>query len=182
MDEDGSTPYVGVAKVPTSVPMRDEPFYQPPPPRPRPLIWVMVLGSLTVILLATGILFGWALRSAPAPSLSPSAAAAKSPSAKAKRLSPQTVTQKYLDALADGDAAATDAQACSLLRGKKPSELSLPFELGGLVGFEAAEGTVKGKTATVPAKVSVPILGSTSFKVFLVDEAGAWKVCGLGPV
>lgn len=180
MDEDGSTPYVGVAKVPARVPVRDEPVYQPPP-RPRPLIWVIVLGSVAVILLATGMLFGWALRTTPAPSSPPSALTAPSPSAKPKRPSPQAVAQKYLDALADGDAAATDAQVCSLLRGKTPSDLNLPFELGDLLSFETAEGTVNGKAATVPAKVSVPILGSTNFKVYLVDEGGAWKVCGPAP-
>jgi hypothetical protein len=171
--------YKGVARVPPPAPVRDEPVYAPAPrpPRSRPLVWVLVIASLAVILLATGVLFGWALRSTPGPSTSPPAVAAPSP----KRPSPQAVTQAYLDALAKGDATASDAQVCSLLRGKTPSELNLPFSLGDLVGFEAAEGTVNGKTATVPAKVSVPILGSTDFKVFLVDEEGAWKVCGLGP-
>jgi hypothetical protein len=180
VDEDGATPYVGVAKVPTPMTIGDEPVYQPPP-RSGPLIWVLVLGSLAVILLSIGVLFGWALRSTPGPSSSPPAATAASLSPKPKRPSPQAVAQNYLDALAKGDVAATDAQACSLLRGKTPGDLRLPFKLSDLVGFQAAEGTVTGKTATVPAKVSVPLVGSTNFKVFLVDEEGAWKVCGLGP-
>lgn len=171
--------YVGVAKVPQSHPERDDVLVFAPPPRHRFLVLLLVTGSLSVILVATGVLFGWAISTTPGPSTSPPAAAAV-PSRSVKRATPQAVTQKYLEALAAGDATAGDAQVCSLLRGKTPGDLKLPFALGDLVTVEAAEGTVKGKTATVPAKVSVPVVGSTTFKVYLVDEEGAWKVCGLG--
>jgi hypothetical protein len=159
--------------------VRDDYAVFAPPPRRRFFVLFLVTASIAVILVATGILFGWAISTTPGPSTSPpAAAAARSPSP--KRPTPQAVTQKYLEALAAGDAKAGDAQVCSLLRGKTPSELNLPFSLGDLVTFEASAGAVKGKTATVPAKVSVPVLGSTNFTVYLVDEEGAWKVCGIG--
>jgi len=34
--------------------------------------------------------------------------------------------------------------------------------------------------ATVDVKVSVPILGSTTLVVYLIDESGCWRGCGLG--
>lgn len=177
------TSYIGRASVPSPPGVR-EPLPEPPPtpPRSRPLVWVLVIVSVAVILLATGVLFGWAMHTTPGPA--PAAVAsppvvAKKPSP--KRSTPQAVTQKYLDALAAGDAATGDAQVCGLLRGKTPSDLNLPFTLSELVTFEAGEGTVTGKTASVPATVSMPVLGSTNFKVFLIDEQGAWKVCGVGP-
>jgi hypothetical protein len=179
------TSYIGRAAVPPPPGVR-EPLPEPPPrpPRSRALVWVLVMASVAVILLATGVLFGWALHTTPGQS--PAAVAAprapsKSPSPSPKRSTPRAVAQKYLDALAASDAAAGDAQVCSLLRGKTPNDLNLPFALGDLVTFEAAEGTVTGPTATVPAKVTVPVLGSTNFSVYLVDEHGVWKVCGIGP-
>src|SRR5262245_44630397 len=127
MDE----PYIGVARVPPTAPVRDEPGPPLPPPRSRPFVWVIAILSCGVILVATGILFGWAIRTAPGPTApgaaASAAAAAKKPSPSSKRASPQAVTQKYLDALAAGDAAAGDAQVCSLLRGKAPNDLNLPF-------------------------------------------------------
>lgn len=185
MDEETEPTYVGVARVPMTPTAAYEQVRPPlPPPRSRPLVWVMVIASCAVILLAVGVLFGWALRSPGMDPVTTVPAAAKpsaKPSPSPKRDSPQKVTQRYLDALASGDNAASNAELCSLLRSKKPSDVHLPVSLGDLVGFEVTEGSVTGKTATVDATASVPILGSTKFAVYLLDESGKWKVCGFGP-
>jgi hypothetical protein len=136
--------------------------------------------------MAIGILFGFALTSSPAqPGSAPGAAAPAAPKPKAsptpRRDSPQTVTQRYLTAVVEGDEAAGKAQLCGLLRDNGPGDLNLPVSVSDLVGIEVAEGTVTGPTAKVPVKLSLPLLGSTDFSVYLVDERGAWRVCGVGP-
>jgi hypothetical protein len=185
MEKETKPTYVGVARVPMSATAAYEQVQQPSPPaRSRPLIWFMVVASSAVVLLAVGVLFGWALRSPGMQPSTPVPAAAKpsaKPSPSPKRDSPQQVTQRYLDALAKGDNATSNAELCGLLHGKEPGDIKLPFSLGDLLGFEVTQGSVNGRTATVDATVSVPILGSTKFAVYLLDEHGAWKVCGFGP-
>jgi hypothetical protein len=178
--------YVGVAHVPSAppAPSDDERFLPVAPPRPRRLAWAAALITCAVIVLSIGIMLGFALRS-PGPVAPGAVPAVKTPAAKSPtpvRDSPRTVTQRYLNAVTSGDQATGDAQLCSLLRGAPQNNSDLDrFHVSDLLGMEVAEGRVDGHTATVDVTISVPIIGSTKFAVHLVDEQGAWKVCGFGP-
>ncbi|NUO60578.1 MAG: hypothetical protein HOV71_05630 [Hamadaea sp.] len=180
--EEPETRFVGAARVPSRAvePVTAVPSPAGRPPKPNRAMWFAGAGAIAVIVLSIGVLVGYALRPAPVdgpPTVTKTAASPKPP----PRDSPKTVTQRYLDAVVAGDKATSEKDLCGLLRGAPQNQTDLSqYHVNDLVTLEAQDGRVDGKRATVQVKVAVPILGSTTFTVDLVDEQGAWKVCGFG--
>jgi hypothetical protein len=186
--EEPETRYVGAAQVPsravepvTALPDMTGQDLSARAGRPGRATWIAGLVAVAVILLSIGVLVGYALHS-PGPVTLPGGGSKTSASPKPPpRDSPQKVTQRYLDAVVAGNKAASQKELCGLLQGAPQNETDLSqYHVNDLVTLEAREGRVDGKRATVDVKATVPILGSTTFTVDLVDEKGAWKVCGFG--
>lgn len=182
MPEEPENRFVGAARVPSRAvePVTAIPALGAQADRPNRAMWYAGVGAVGIILLSIGIVVGYAVRPAPAPT--PTTPAKATTKAKPPpRDSPKTVTQRYLDAVVAGNEAAAEKELCGLLQAAPQNATDLSkYHVNDLVTLQAQEGRVDGKSAEVDVKVAVPILGSTTFRVDLVDEKGVWKVCGFG--
>ena len=170
-----------------------EPLFLPPPQKPRPVGLILGLIAGAFILLLIGIMAGFAFRlggnanqgAVPAPAPSPTA---KPASPTPTPDGPSAVTEKFLTAMRAGDEAGMQKHLCAPLRddgagaSKKPDSGFGWLSLGTLVSFKIGEEKVNALGAAVQVELTVPLVGTSNLEVFLVREAGGWRVCGAGPV
>jgi hypothetical protein len=156
--------------------------------RPVALIAGLVAGAF--ILLLIGVMAGFTMglggkkSGAPPVTTTTSQAAPRSPTAAPD--GPKAVTEKFLNAALAGDEAAMRQHLCRLLKGEggasTPPGSGLGFlQLGTLMSFKIGEEKITGPAATVKVELTVPLIGATSFDMYLLREDGGWRVCGAGP-
>lgn len=148
------------------------------------MLFVAAVTVVVFLVLVAGVIVGFSLRfGSSAAQVPPSAApdpVVTTPAAPAD--SPRLATKEFLAAATAGDRTAANERLCGLLRsgdsGSGNGGLNL---LTGLVSYKIGEERVTGPTASVDVELTVPLLGAVNFDVYLLQEDGGWRVCGLGP-
>jgi hypothetical protein len=188
--------FVGRAGLPPRQP------YDPPteplpiplaePPHRRPVSLIAALAASAFLLLLLGVMAGFALSragvgeqtAAPPP---PPAVQSPKPSPTPED-TPKAATERFLNAVRAGDEGAIQRNLCGLLRNdsaasKGPGSGGLGWlsSMGTFVNFKIGEEKVSALGASVAVELTVPIVGTVKFDVWLVREEGGWRVCGAGP-
>jgi hypothetical protein len=187
--------FVGHAGVPvpvTAVPYNTEQYatgqYTAPQPPPRKRSGLMVAAVVVIVLIvcAVGSVVGLSLTRdlfATSP-LVPTTASSPPPppSPTPKKDTPSQVADKFLAAAVAGDQSIVQANLCTLLRGNGNANSGSQFGwMNNLVGYKLGEENVNGLTSSVGVTLTLPILGSILFDLYLITEPDGWKVCGAGP-
>jgi hypothetical protein len=139
--------------------------------------------SAGVIVLALAVFAGYAFRPSAAPPVAAPASqrAEAPPSPTVKADSPRLAAERFLAAALDGNQAAMQDQLCSLLRGDGQKDDAGGLGLGLFVSFKVGQEHVTGPAGSVDVELTAPIIGVVNFDIYVIQEAGGWRVCGGGP-